>query len=320
MNFVWPLVLLALLLVPLALVCYLLVQRRRARYTVRFTNLDVLASVAGGSAAWRRWVPVSLYLLALAAMVVGLARPQANIAVPKEQATVVLVMDVSGSMNATDVEPSRIQAARRSAKTFIEALPDTFPIGIVAFDESASILTRPTIDRPHANEIIDSLAADGGTAMGDGINQALDLRPGGPNAAPPPASDKDPDTIVLLLSDGASTTGTHPLAAADHARELRVPVYTIALGTPEGTLNPFGGRRIPVPPDEATLQAIAERTGGRFFTAPTDEELRSIYKELSSRIGFVNEKQEVTVLFAAAALLLLVAGATISVLWTGRLP
>jgi Ca-activated chloride channel family protein len=240
--------------------------------------------------------------------------------VPKEQATVVLVMDVSGSMNATDVEPSRIQAARRSAKTFIDALPDSFPIGVVSFDESANVLSRPNIDRAEAHDIIDGLQADGGTAMGDGINQALELRVGGPNAPPPAADDDEPDTIVLLLSDGASTTGSHPLEAAEAARGLRIPIYTIALGTPEGTLNPFGGRRIPVPPDEATLQAIAERTGGRFFTAPTDEELRSIYKELSSRIGFVTEKQEVTVLFAAAALLLLVAGATLSVLWSGRLP
>jgi Ca-activated chloride channel homolog len=320
MSFVWPLVLLALLLVPLAVAAYLLAQRRRARYTVRFTNMDVLRSVVGRSAGWRRWVPTTLYLLALASMVVGLARPQAKIAVPKEQATVVLVMDVSGSMNAADVEPTRIQAARRSAKIFVDALPDTFPVGIVAFDESASVLSRPTIDRAEAHEIIDGLAADGGTAMGDGINQALELRPGGPTAPPPPPEDKDPNTIVLLLSDGASTTGVHPLEAADAARALRVPVYTIALGTPDGTLNPFGGRRIPVPPDEATLQAVAERTGGRFFSAPSDDELRSIYKELSSRIGFVTEKQEVTVLFAAAALLLLVAGATISVLWSGRLP
>ena len=320
MSFVWPLVLLGLLLVPLAVACYLLAQRRRARYPVRFTNIEVLAGVVGRSGSWRRWVPITLYLLAIAAMVVGLARPRADIAVPKEQATVVLVMDVSGSMNATDVEPSRIQAARRSAKTFVEALPANFPVGIVAFDESASTLARPTTDRTAAREIIDSLAADGGTAMGDGINTALELRPGGPSADPPPPEDQDPNTIVLLLSDGASTTGVQPLEAAENARTLRIPVYTIALGTPEGTLSPFGGRRIPVPPDEATLQAVAERTGGRFFRAPSDAELRSIYKELSSRIGFVTEKQEITVLFAAAALLLLVAGATISVLWSGRLP
>jgi Ca-activated chloride channel family protein len=320
MSFLWPLALLSLLLVPLALGAYFLAQRRRARYAVRYTNIDVLASVAGGGAAWRRWVPIAFYLLALAAMLIGLGRPQADIAVPKEEATVVLVMDVSGSMNATDVEPTRMVAARRSAATFVDALPGSFPIGIVAFDESASVLSRPTTNRRETREIIDSLQADGGTAMGDAIERGLELRPGGATAPPPPAEVTEPNTIMLVLSDGATTTGEDPLEAAEAARVLHVPVYTIALGTPDGTLTPFGGRRIPVPPDEDTLRSVAERTGGRFFTAPSDKELRSIYEELSSRIGFVTEKQEITVLFAAAALLLLVAGATISALWTGRLP
>jgi Ca-activated chloride channel family protein len=319
MSFLFPIGLLSLLLVPLVVAAYVLAQRRRARYAVRFTNMPVLASVAGRGATWRRWVPVGFYLLGLVSMLVGLGRPQADVAVPKEQATVVLVMDVSGSMNADDVEPTRMVAARRSATTFVEVLPENFPIGIVAFDEAASVLSRPTTNRAETNEIIAGLQADGGTAMGDAIERALELRTGGPTA-PPRKADENPDTILLVLSDGATTTGSDPIGAANTARELRVPIYTIALGTPDGALNPYGGRRIPVPPDEETLQAIAERTGGRFFSAPSDSELRSIYEELGSRIGFVTEKQEVTVLFAAAALLLLVAGATVSVLWNGRLP
>ena len=320
MSFMWPLALLALLLIPLVVVAYILAQRRRARYAVRFTNVEVLAGVVGGGAAWRRWVPIAFYLLALAAMVVGLGRPQATVAVPKEQATVVLIMDVSGSMNATDVEPTRMVAARRSATTFVNQLPESFPIGIVAFDESASVLSRPTTNRSETREIINDLQADGGTAMGDAINRGLELRPGGPSQPPPPAEVTEPDTIMLVLSDGATTTGEDPLTAAGEAAKLRVPVYTIALGTPDGTLTPYGGRRIPVPPDEATLQAVAEQTGGRFFSAPSDRELRGIYEELSSRIGFVEEQQEITVLFAAIALLLLVAGVTSSVLISGRLP
>jgi Ca-activated chloride channel family protein len=319
MSFLWPVGLLSLLLIPLVVGAYLAAQRRRARYAVRFTNVSVLAGVVGRGSAWRRWVPVGFYLLGLLSMLVGLGRPQAEVAVPKEQATVILVMDVSGSMNATDVEPTRMVAARRSATTFVDVLPENFPIGIVAFDEAASVLSRPTTNRPETQEIIDGLQADGGTAMGDAIERALELRPGGPTA-PPRDAKENPDTILLVLSDGATTTGIDPLGAASSARELRIPIYTIALGTPEGTLNPYGGRRIPVPPDEETLQAIAERTGGRFFSAPSDSELRSIYEELGSRIGFVTEKQEVTVLFAAAALLLLVAGATVSALWSGRLP
>ena len=319
MSFLWPLGLFSLLLVPLVAAAYLLAQRRRARYAVRYTNLPVLASVVGRGSAWRRWVPVGFYLLGLVSLLIGLGRPQADVNVPKEQATIVLVMDVSGSMNATDVEPTRIEAARRSATTFVDVLPRNFPIGIVSFDEAASVLSKPTTNRSETHEIIDGLQADGGTAMGDAIQRALELRPGGPTA-PPRDAKANPDTILLVLSDGATTTGSDPLGAADAARGLRIPIYTIALGTPDGTLNPYGGRRIPVPPDEETLHNIADRTGGRFFSAPSDRELRSIYEELGSRIGFVKERQEITVLFAAAALFLLVAGATVSLLWNGRLP
>jgi Ca-activated chloride channel family protein len=318
MTFESPPLLVFLALVPLALIGYLYVQRRRARYAIRYPATGVLAGVVERTFPWRRWVPIGLYLLALTAMLSGLAKPQASVAVPKEEATVLLVMDVSGSMNATDVEPSRIVAARRSATTFVNVLPDSFPIGVVAFDESANVLSPPTIERGETRDVIDQLRADGGTAMGDAIGRALELRPGGANA-PPPGPEQDPNVIVLLLSDGASTTGSDPMESADAARKLRIPVYTIALGTPEGALTQFGGRRIPVPPDEATLQQIAQRTGGRFFKAPSDEQLRGIYRELGSRIGFKKEKQEVTVVFAAVALLLAAAGATASAFWTSRL-
>ncbi|HKE98365.1 MAG TPA: VWA domain-containing protein [Actinomycetes bacterium] len=318
MTFESPPVLLLLVLPPLVLAGYLYLQRRRARYAIRYPATGVLGDVVRRTFPWRRWIPVALYLLAMSTMLIGLARPQASIAVPKEEATVLLVMDVSGSMNATDVEPSRIVAARRSATTFVNILPDTFPIGVVAFDESANVLSPPTIDRGETRDVIDQLRADGGTAMGDAIGRALELRPGGVNA-PPPVGDQNPNVVMLLLSDGANSTGSDPLDNAEAARKLRIPVYTIALGTPEGALTQFGGRRIPVPPDEATLQLIAQRTGGRFFKAPSDEELRGIYRELGSRIGFKKEEQEVTVVFAAVALLLVAAGATASSVWTSRL-
>lgn len=323
MTFEWPLALPALLLIPLVLAGYLLLQRRRARYAVRFPNLEVLAGVVDRRGAARRWIPVSLYVLALAAMLLGMARPHADIAVPKQQVNVILVVDVSGSMNATDVEPSRIVAARRSASLFVDLLPEGFPVGVVAFDDGVNIMNRPTTDRSAVQRTIDNLRAEGGTAMGDAILRSLELRPGGPSAPPPPPDRTDPETVLLVLSDGASTTGADPVDAAAEARRLRIPVYTIALGTPEGTLdlsNGFGGRPLPVPPDEETLQTIAEQTGGRFFTAPTENDLRSIYEQLSSRIGFEVERQEVTVVLAAVAVLLLVAGATLSALWSGRLP
>jgi Ca-activated chloride channel homolog len=331
----WPGLLWTLVLVPVALAAYLLAQRRRSRYTVRFTNLDLLANVVSAKPGWRRHVPPAFYLLALAALLVSLARPQALALVPKEQATIVLVMDVSGSMNATDVRPTRLVSSQRAATTFIEQLPEKFRVGIVSFASTAQTLTRPTTDRAAAYEAIATLHAEGATAMGDGIERALDVkRPPGsssggasPMAPDPPeqSSGREPPLVVLLLSDGANTQGrTQPMEAATDAKELGVPVFTIALGTDQGMVDVPDEtgtmRRIPVPPDELTLQRIAETTGARFFAAPTSRELRDVYRELGSKIGFVKEKQEVTVLFSATALLFLVAGASLSLNWFSRFP
>ena len=335
MSAEWPGLLWTLLLVPVALATYLLAQRRRSRYTVRFTNLDLLANVVSAKPGWRRHVPPAFYLLALAALLVSLARPQALALVPKEQATIVLVMDVSGSMNATDVRPTRLVSSQRAATTFIEQLPEKFRVGIVSFASTAQTLTRPTTDRAAAYEAIATLHAEGATAMGDGIERALDVkRPpgsssGGASPTPPDppeqSSGREPPLVVLLLSDGANTQGrTQPMEAATDAKELGVPVFTIALGTDQGMVDVPDEtgtmRRIPVPPDELTLQRIAETTGARFFAAPTSRELRDVYRELGSKIGFVKEKQEVTVLFSATALLFLVAGASLSLNWFSRFP
>jgi Ca-activated chloride channel family protein len=324
----------ALLLVPVALAAYLFAQRRRSRYTVRFTNLDLLANVVSGTPGWRRHLPPALYLLALATLLTSLARPQALTLVPKEQATLVLVMDVSGSMNATDVQPTRLVAAQRAASSFVEDLPAKFRVGIVSFASTAQTLTRPTTDRAAVYEAIGSLHAEGATAMGDGIERALDVKrpptppPTGPGARPAPSPSpggSEPPLIVLLLSDGANTQGrTQPMQAAADAKALGVPVFTIALGTEQGMVDvpdETGNlRRIPVPPDKLTLQRIADTTGARFFAAPSDGDLKQVYKELGSKIGFVKEQQEVTVVFAATGLLFLVAGAAMSLVWFSRFP
>jgi Ca-activated chloride channel family protein len=333
----WPGLLWTLLLVPVALAAYLLAQRRRSRYTVRFTNLDLLANVVSAKPGWRRHLPPALYLLALAALLVSLARPQALTLVPKEQATVILVMDVSGSMNATDVAPTRLVSSQRAAAAFIEELPEKFRVGIVSFASTAQTLTRPTTDRVAVYEAIDSLHAEGATAMGDGIERALDVkrpptppssgsaaRPSPSPTAPHGGADEAP-LVVLLLSDGANTQGrTQPMQAAADAKALGVPVFTIALGTDRGMVDvpdETGNlRRIPVPPDKLTLQRIAETTGARFFAAPSNEDLKGVYRELGSKIGFVKEKQEITVVFAATGLLFLVAGAAMSLVWFSRFP
>jgi Ca-activated chloride channel family protein len=343
MSVQWPTMLWALALVPLALLGYLLAQRRRVRYAVRFTNLDLLANVVSRSPGWRRHLPALFYLLALATLLVSLARPQSVVLVPKEQATVVLVMDVSGSMNATDVEPTRLLAAQQAASSFLDTMPAKFKVGLVSFSASAQTLARPTTDRSSVRDAIASLRAEGGTAMGDAIERGLEAkRPPPPPAdrprdkspsqttvppttQAPESTGKEPPVVMLLLSDGANTVGkTQPLEAAEDAKRLNVPVFTIALGTDEGVVEvpdeSGQPRRIPVPPDKATLRRVAEITGGKFFTAPSSRDLKTVYRDLGSRIGFVKERQEVTVVFAAAALLFVVAGGALSLLWFNRFP
>ncbi len=345
MSLEWPGFLWALALIPVSILAYLLAQRRRTRYAVRFTNLDLLANVVSRSPGWRRHLPPALYLLALSGLLLSLARPQAVTLVPKEQATVMLVIDTSGSMNATDVAPSRMIAAEQAASAFLGELPSKFRVGVVAFSGTAQTVTRPTTDRVAVQDAIFSLHAEGPTAMGDAIERALEARlPPQPapsptttargdqrgQGTPPPTTQPDPSkqppTVILLLSDGSNTQGrTQPLEAARHARQLNVPVFTIALGTDTGMVDvPDEStgqlRRIPVPPDKFTLRRVAEVTGGRFFTAPSNKDLKGIYHDLGSKIGFVKQKQEITVVFAAVSLLLLVAGAGLSLIWFSRFP
>ncbi len=335
----WPEFLWALLLVPAALAAYLLSQRRRSSYAVRFTNLDLLANVVTRSPGWRRHLPPALYLLSLTALLLGLARPQAVTLVPKEQATVMLVMDVSGSMNATDVQPTRLLAAEQAATVFLNELPAKFRVGVVSFSGTAQTIARPSTDRQAVEDAINSLHAEGPTAMGDAIERALEVkRPpapttttpgsnGGQGQTPPSTVNpaKEPPLVILLLSDGSNTQGkTQPLDAANDAKGLNVPVFTIALGTDTGMVDvpDESGqlRRIPVPPDKFTLRRVAEATGGRFFTAPSSKDLKGIYHDLGSRIGFIKQHQEVTVVAGAVGLVLLVAGAALSLAWFTRFP
>ena len=353
MTFAEPILLLALLVVPAALVVYLLVQRRRNRYVVRFTNVDLLSNLAPRVPAWRRHVPVALYLAAVAALAIALARPSMVVAVPREEATVILTMDTSGSMRATDVDPDRMAAAKEAATSFVDRLPAGFKVGVVAFSTEARLVLAPTTDRAQVETAIDGLRADGGTALGDAIdlslqaaglgagtpaNPALDPAPSAspsasaspdPAASPAPSAGTDdkgtPLVATVLLSDGKSSTGEmDPLDAADEAAKAGVPVYTIALGTPDGTVDvqdQFGQlQTLQVPPDPETLAQIAERTGARFFEAPSAEDLQAIYQGIGSKVGFTNEEQEVTQLFAAGALVLVLAGAGLAAFWFNRIP
>ena len=348
MTFAAPAMLAGLLLIPLAVLFYLWAQRRRARYAVSFTNLDLLANLVPKSPRWRRHVPPVLYLAAIAGLLLALARPSMVVPVPREEATVILTMDTSASMRATDVSPTRLDAAKAAARSFVQQLPKGFRVGIVAFSSQPVVLVEPTTDRPAVERAIAALRADGGTAMGDALMRAIDLAeqvrrgaaasptpdtsasPAAPDATPAPSPSTPPEdqpqlAAAILLSDGANSTGfADPLEAADRAAELKVPIYTISLGTPDGEVEVTDrlGRRVvvQVPPDHETLEAIAERTGASAFDAPTAEELRSVYDNLQSRIGFIPEEREVTDLFAGAGLVLVVAGAMLAALWFGRLP
>jgi Ca-activated chloride channel homolog len=317
MTFLWPLALFGLLLVPLAAIGYVLLQRRRGKYAMRFTNVDLLGAVVDRSPGFfRRHLPAILVLLALAALLASLARPQAVIRVPKERATVILTVDVSGSMAAEDVEPTRMEAARTAAKQFLEEIPKGFRVGVVGFSSAPYVALAPTNDRESAAEAIDDLSVYGGTAMGDAIVRSVEAARDGDAKVP---------AVVLLLSDGANTEGiTEPLDAAEQARQQGVPVFTIALGTEEGyvdQIDPLGQpRRIPVPPDPETLRRVAERTNGESFEAADAENLERVYEELGSRVGYDKERREITLAFVAAGTLLLLVGGTLSALWFNRIP
>jgi Ca-activated chloride channel family protein len=345
-SFATPLALLALVVLPLALAGYLLVQRRRATYAVRFTNLDLLANIVNETPRWRRHVPPALYLASLGALLLALARPQWTIDVPREEATVVLVMDVSGSMLATDVEPSRLAAAQDASNHLLEKLPEGFNVSLVSFSNSVRIVVPATIDRETLRAGLARLEAIGGTAMGDGLMTGLDviqdvdeataLAEAGANgdAAPTPSTAPDDDedrdgkvpAVIVLLSDGQNTLGFFdPLDVADIAAERGVPIFTIALGTEFGVVDiedPQSGRtrRVRVPPDEETLQEIADTTDASFYSAPTADELDSVYDQLGSKIGYDQEEREVTAIASAIAAVLLAAGGAFSLFWFNRLP
>jgi Ca-activated chloride channel family protein len=341
MTFGSPELLVGLLLIPLAIAGYLFVQRRRVRYAVRFTNVDLVANLVPRMPAWRRHVPPVLYLAAIGALALALARPTMTMAVPREEATIILAIDISRSMIATDVQPTRLAAAQKAASDFVDQLPESFQVGLVAFSTAPRVLVTPTTDRAAIHGALASLIADGGTALGDAIAMSLDVaglpRSSGPiaptpapsgSAAPSPSaspSGEPPLVATVLLSDGANSTGElEPLDAASQAAALGVPVYTIALGTENGSVQVRNDRgdlvTVRVPPDVETLAAVAETTGARFFDAPTAEDLAQIYNSLGSKVGFTEEPQEVTQLFAAVGLAFVLVGAGLAAHWFNRFP
>lgn len=307
-----------LVMVALLAGAYLLMQRRRRTYAVRFTNMALLDSVAPRRPGWRRHVPAALMLVALAALVGAIAEPVAAERVPQERATIVIAIDTSLSMEATDVAPNRLVAAQEAAKEFIDILPERLNVGLVSFNGVAQIKVPPTQDHDQLKAAIDQLRLGERTAIGEAIFASLDAV----NSAPEAAEDEDPiPARIVLMSDGSTTVGRPDAQAAAAAKEAGVPVSTIAFGTPGGTITIEGEPEpIPVAVDSSALAEIANTTDGTFFEAATGEELNQVYEDIGSSIGYTTEDRDVSERFVGAGLVLLLASAVLSQLWFSRLP
>ena len=326
MTFATPLLLLTLLTIPLLLLLVYAVNRRRARYPLAFTNLELLAQVAPQRhRSVKRFIPLALLVLALACAAGALAQPRLRLAQPDQNATIMLLVDVSGSMRANDVEPSRLDAAVNAMRTFLIKVPKNVKVGLVAFSSSPEVLADPTTDRTQISDGLGFLAPEAGTALGDGLVMATkeavrSLAKEGVHKEP----GKNLPAAIVLESDGAQNRGSvSPIQAAQAAKKAGVRVYGVALGTPNGKVQ-FGfglfTNSIPVPPDPATVRAISRITGGRAFTAQNANRLSTVYKDLGSSIGRKTELREITQWFAIASAILLVAGVALARVWSSPLP
>jgi Ca-activated chloride channel family protein len=321
-SFQAPLVLLGLIALPLLAALYVAELRRRRRVAAAFAFERLQPSVAPARPRWRRHIPVLALALALAILVGAAARPQRTVAVPIENAAIMLATDVSGSMSATDVAPSRLAAAKRAAVAFLDKVPARVNVGVMAFNSTPSVLLGPTTDRTAARGAIASMKAGGGTASGSAIEAAVSVLRA-PSAGVTAQMARKRPAAIVLLSDGSSTSGADPIAAARAAARAKVPVYTVALGTAEGTITVprRGGGTLTkrVPPDPAALARIARTSGGKTFTAQTGAGLSAVYERLGSQLGHRHEKRQVTQAFAGGGLLLLMLGGALSLGWFGRL-
>jgi Ca-activated chloride channel family protein len=311
MRFEWPLALAALAVLPVMVALYLDRDHRRVASQAEFGNPDLLPNVVDRSPGRLRYLPPLTLLVALVFMIVGVARPHATVSVPREEATIVLALDVSRSMKATDVEPTRLDAARVAAKTFLDQVPEKFRVGVVSFATRAAVGVAPTQDRALVTTALDTLKPGEGTAIGDAVALSVKVgQPVGEKAQAPPRA-------IVLISDGAQDGGRiDPSEAAQQAKRLGIPVYTVLVGTADGVVEEEltgGYKRITrVPPNPETLEQVAKESGGEFFAAPDAEGLSRVYEELGSRLGTRKEDREITDVFAALAAGLLLIGATTS--------
>lgn len=335
MSFIWPFMLAALVLVPLGVVFYLQLQRRRRQAAARYGSLGLVQTASGTGVGWRRHVPALFFLFGLTVLVFALARPQAVVSLPRVEGTVMLVFDVSGSMAAEDFEPTRMEAAKAAATTFVEGQPPTVQIGVVAFSDGGLAVQAPTEDQAAVLAAIGRLAPNRGTAIGGGLAAALEtifaadqpqeLQLSDLTQAPPapptavPAGTFAP-AVIVLLSDGENNARPEPLDVAQAAADRGVRIYTIGVGSPTGTTLTVNGFTIFTQLNEPLLQRMADLTGGRYFNAADEEQLQTIYSGLQPQLVVREQSLEVTALLAGLGIALLLGGGAISLWWFSRLP
>jgi Ca-activated chloride channel homolog len=314
-RFLEPWWLLALLPVLAIAAAYIWRQLRRRSYAIRFTNVELLSTLAPKGLGWRRHAAAAAFLLSLTALATAMARPAIDTEQPLERATVMLAIDVSLSMQADDVAPNRIQAAQEAAKQFVDELPESFNVGLVAFAKSANVLVSPTKDRPAVVQAIDGLTLAEATATGEAVFTCLEAI----RSVPTDGAQGAPPARIVLLSDGYRTSGRSVEEAGAAAAAANVPVSTIAFGTDAGQVE-INGQVQRVPVDRFALAELAETTNGFFYEAASVAELKQVYEDMGSSIGFRVEPREVTQWYAGVALLFALCAGAMSLLWTSRLP
>jgi Ca-activated chloride channel homolog len=328
-RFEWPFALLTLILVPIATAAYLVVERRGARYSVRYTNIDVLARVSARTTPWRSYLPAGFALLALTCALVALARPERTVSTTNDQTAIVLALDTSASMAANDIHPTRLAAADQAIRRFLAQIPKKYRVALVAFSAEPYVATPLTWDHDRILQALADVSVGQGTAIGDALARSVDmLKPISKRAASatptttrtdPLASIGDPSAI-LFLSDGAQTNGgLTPLAGAARAKAVGIPVNTIALGTSRGVIG-AGVMSLPVPPDPTTLRQISRATGGESFAPSDDARLEAVYQHLAIRLGRTHHRQELSFALEGLAAILALIAAALSQLRDARLP
>ncbi len=331
MSFIWPALLWSLVIIPLLILLYLRMQKRRSQYAVRYGSLGLIQQASGREVGPRRHIPALLFLIGLTILFVALARPQMVMGLPKVEGIVILAFDVSGSMSAEDFEPTRLEAAKSVAKDFVARQPSTVQVGVVAFSESGFSVQLPSNDQAAILASIDRLQPQRGTSLASGIIVSLNtiatmtgqdqiLSADSQPVAPAPKAAANKSAVIVLLTDGENNSNPDPLAAAQFAADRGVRIHTIAIGSVEGINLEVNGFTVHTKVDEAALQKIAQVTDGLYFNAKTEKDLRQIYDNIEPRLVIKQEKSEVTAVFAGLSTLILLIGGMLSLLWFSHIP